>query len=515
MQQWDAISHNQATHPSDDQLVLFFDPVLPSDALERLAAHIDSCRECAIRLEQLEPALSQYRRCLDAMHAGIGRPGRKDAELWAEMERLEANRGVRRSKAWRVSLASGIAAALVAAGVFLFFPAGRDSELRAETLLARAATVTAQSRSNHRLRVRTRTVSFVRPAVRYSETAEESAIGEHFVAAHYDWRDPLNPQSYSKWRNRLKRKTSKISESRNERTGQFDQRIETTTQDGMLLDASLVLDANLVPTGGWFRFADQEWVEITAVPEAATDPAPVLRESPAPERGTASESAPSRSSLAESELLERDLEVRLAIDELHTGTSEPIEVTTEPAGEIVVTTYRLAPERLKELQASLKKIDGVTLRAADEATPMADHSDGLPRASQDVSFEAHYLAELASRFDPVGTMLSAASQAKLRALQTSHATQLMSDLTTLRHELEQEHFDFGDRSPVQPAGTETRALADSAAAVDRLITELYSGAEIDGDPAALRRDLAADFARLERLADGYSRRLEQTQKDVR
>jgi hypothetical protein len=513
MQPWDAITDKEATHPSDDQLASFFDPALPPEALEALASHIDSCRECELRFDQIEPALSQYRRCQEAVHARIERPARRDAELWAEMERLEANRVVRRSKAWRFAWAGAIAAALVV-GMFLFFPAGRGSELRAETLLARAATATAQSRSNHQLRIRTRTVSFVRPAVRHGETAEETAIGQHFAAAHYDWRDPLNPQSYSNWRNGLKRKTSKISARRDERTGQLDQRIETTTQDGPLVDASLVLDTNLVPVGGWFRFADQEWVEISAVPEAAPEPTPEAANDAAPVvRET-------RSSLEERDLLERDLTVRLAIDALHPGASEPIEVTAEPAREILVTTYRLAPERLKELEASLKKIDGVTLRAVDQASPIADHTDGLPRASQEVSFEAHYLAELASRFDPVVTMLnvtmlSAASQAKLLALETRHAAQLTSDLTTLRHELEQERFDFADRSPAEPSGAETRVLADSAAAVDRLVTELYSGAEIAGDPATLRRDLALNFARLEHLADGYSRRLDQAQAQVR
>lgn len=513
MQPWDEITHNEATHPTSDQLASFFDPTLGPEVLEALAAHIDGCPECEIRLEQIEPTLSQYRLCLDDMHACIKRPSRKDAELWAEMERLEANRALRRSARWRFAWAGGLVAVLVA-GVVLLFPAGRGSELRAEALLARAATVAAQSGSNYRLRVRTRTASFVRPAVRHSETAEETAVGERFVVAHYDWRDPLNPRSYSNWRNRLKRKTSKVSASRDERTGQLDQRIETRTQDGVLLDASLVLDANLAPVGASFQFADREWVEITAIPEVAPSPSPVVRQAPAEHREV-NESAPSRSSFATRDLLERDLDVRLTIDALHASASEPIEVTPGPAGEINVIAYGLAPQRLKQLQASLEKIDGVKLRATDETTPIADQSDGLPRASQDVSFEAHYLAELANRFDSVVTMLSAVNRAKLLALQTSHAAQLMSDLQTLRQELEQEHFDFADSSPADPAPAETRALADGAAVVDRLITELYSGAAIDGDPAALRRDLAVDFARLERLADEYSRRLEQAQKDVR
>ena len=137
--------------------------------------------------------------------------------------------------------------------------------MRAETLLSRAATSGGQITRPSHLRIRTRTVSFVRPAAirgELSEDKEEAAIREHFAAAHYDWQEPLSVQSYSNWRHSLTQKTSKVSPVRDERTGQPEQRIETTTIGGELQSASLSLDASLAPVSGLFRFADQEWVEI-------------------------------------------------------------------------------------------------------------------------------------------------------------------------------------------------------------------------------------------------------------
>ena len=151
-------------------------------------------------------------------------------------------------------------------------------------------------------------------------------------------------------------------------------------------------------------------------------------------------------------------------------------------------------------------MEGVRLDAVDQAAGIADRSadrsDGILRSSQDVSFQAHYLAELAARFDAAGATLAGSSQAELKTMKLRHANELVAGLTALRRDLEKERLDLGHISP-QAAESDARSLADSASAVDRLVTELYSGADIDGDRMAMERELAASFLRLESLAKGY------------
>jgi hypothetical protein len=480
------------THPDDAQLAAFLDPAVGTEALEALAAHLDLCPQCVARLERIEPAFSQSRLCLKAVHSRIARSPRRDEDLWAKMERLESGRSIHRPVwrlAWRLAWTSGIAAALIALAI-LVLPGGRGSELRAETLLAQVDAATGQTTVNRRLLIRTRTASFVRSPDRHpGDTAEEKAVRARFIAAHYDWRDPLGPRSYAGWRHSLKHKTSKVFAS-----GQTEQCIETTTSEGTLVDASLTLDAKLVPVKGSFRFADQEYVEITPVPDP--DPAPNVPSAKVPE------SAP-RLSLAE-----RQLEVSLAIDSLHVGAGEPIEVAVEPSGSILVTTYHLTDAQQMALQSNLDKIPGVTLRAASGAGPavspqLPDRSDSILHLSQDVSFEAHALAELAKRFDSVETTLNPAGSRSLRALRKKHAAELIHDLGILQREL---NLTDGAAPAI---GSQVQDLAACASNLDRLISELYAGSVPDSEQAEMKRQLQSEFTRLHSLASAYSKSLEQ------
>ncbi len=98
----------------------------------------------------------------------------------------------------RFAWLSGVAAAAIVVAFLL--PWGRQSEIRADTLLARAATSAVHNARPSRLRIRTRRTSFVRPAALRGAAAsgrDEAAIEERFVAAHYDWQEPLSVQSYT------------------------------------------------------------------------------------------------------------------------------------------------------------------------------------------------------------------------------------------------------------------------------------------------------------------------------
>ena len=512
-------------HPGDSQLASFLDPDLGPKELERLAAHLDICPVCEARLEKMEPAFSQYRRCLGEVHARVPRsdldPRTRDPwakELWTKMEGLEASRSTRRIVTMRFAWLSGAVAAAIVVAFLL--PWGRQSEIRADTLLARAATLAAQARRPGHLRIRTRTASFVRPATVRGEVyaaREEASIRDHFIAAHYDWQDPLSAQSYSDWRHSLKQKTSTVSPDRDERTGQPEQRIETTTIGGELLDASLSLDASLAPVSGMFRFADQEWVEITIAPDPAPSrPSTVLAGAPAanPQPETVSSGA---GAVASSEpVAMRELSVRLAIDALNPGANNPIEVNVEPGGAIVVTTYGLGSELEKQLRVSLEPIQGVTLRSAEsskqqDAPPRpVDQAERILRASQDASYEAHFLAVIASRFQPdAEASLTPAARIRLLDLRKKHCDRMVRDLAELKGELEKERSGFRPMA-VDSAGGPVQRMAQSATAVDRLITMLFAGKAAEGLQAESWRELETQFGTLQSLAGAYSGELDRS-----
>jgi hypothetical protein len=356
---------------------------------------------------------------------------------------------------------------------------------------------------------------FVRPAAVRGGAAsgrEEAAIQERFVAAHYDWQEPLSVQSYTNWRRSLKQKTSKVLPDRDERTGQPEQRVETTTIGGELLDASLSLDASLAPVSGLFRFADQEWVEITIAPDPIPSRSSVVLAgtpvaSPQPE---AVSSPASGKGLSES-VATRELSVRLAIDALNLGASNPIEVNVEPVGGITVTTYGLAPELEKQLHAGLEPIQGVTLRSAESgkqqgtAPRPVDQADRILRASQDASYEAHFLAVIANRFpSDAEASLSAAGKTQLLDLRKKHSDHLVRDLAELRSELEKERSGFRPASVDLSIGGQVQRMAQSATAVDRLITMLFAGKIAEGAQAESWRELETQFGMLQSLAGAYS-----------
>jgi hypothetical protein len=501
-------------HPGDEELAAFGDPALGPDALERLAIHLDCCPTCQARLERMEPALSQFSRCLDLVHSQV--PWERNAEfeipnvtqvdVTQVNERQETGAKRPRFTAWPWVWAGGIAAVATVC-VVVFSWIGRTADQRAEALLAQASALPSHKTPSHRLRVRTQTALYVRGV---PEEKEIPLVRARFDEANYDWRDPLSAQSYSAWRRTLKRKTSKVSATE----GQPQQRIETSTDEGTLRIASLTFDEKLAPVSGLFQFSDREWVEITAMPDVDPTPDLVPAPVPAPSAAGTSENVP-REPLAE-----RELDVRLAINVLHTGASEPIEVSTS-SGDILVTTYHLTSDQERKLAVSLKEISGVTLRALDgngdanaeqKQARSSDRTEMLLETSQDVSFEAHSLAELADRFQPtVEAALSETAKRKLWNLRLSHVREMNRDLTKLEQRLREASTVF--RLAPADAASEPEALpqnlASSASAVDRLIITLYAADDSKSAHATIWPQIVSEFARLRSFARDYSHSIEE------
>jgi hypothetical protein len=136
-------------------------------------------------------------------------------------------------------------------------------------------------------------------------------------------------------------------------------------------------------------------------------------------------------------------------------------------------------------------------------------------ASQDISFEAHLLAELAGRFEPsTETQLTAPRKAKLWELRMKHAAELKRDLAGLRRELERQHPDFRPGPSDAADGPQIQRMAESATVADRLVTVLYEGAAPEAEQAAAWRQLAAELGNLQVLAANYGRYVEQHRKEL-
>jgi hypothetical protein len=119
-----------------------------------------------------------------------------------------------------------------------------------------------------------------------SRTAEEDTVRAEFAAAHYDWEDPLNPKSFLDWRRTLPRKSDDVAVENDSATqAPKDYAIRTHTADCVLREASLTVGASdLLPKRGKFIFEDGEWVEVTAIPEEATEVAAAVMTIPPPLR---------------------------------------------------------------------------------------------------------------------------------------------------------------------------------------------------------------------------------------
>src|SRR5260370_24324139 len=133
--------------------------------------------------------------------------------------------------------------------------------------LLRKAAVAAETRIEkpHRLQIRTRDHRLTRLAGSDRKLAATSADADAlnsvhalFVAANYDWNNPLSARAYEAWRNQLRDKQDQVTEDR-----EFYQ-VRTDSGSGELAEATLKLRTqDLRPVGGRFEFRDREWVEIS------------------------------------------------------------------------------------------------------------------------------------------------------------------------------------------------------------------------------------------------------------
>jgi hypothetical protein len=330
----------------------FLEGNLGAEDIGRLVDHLDACRKCSERLESFEPALVEYQQFRALVAPRLPRPARPWAVLSRELERQTGGtapvllRGPFRAP-WRPLLAAAFAAGLIV-GALWMWPRQKGQDVEQVLAAARQSGPAPGSR----LRVETASGVFVRPAILIGtgvRAGGSDSLRTRFVAARYDWDNPLSAGSYARWRDSLARRSDYLTATDGGTT------IHTATEDSTLREAELTLaGGDLTPLAGRFEFEDEQWVAISVLPES-TDGAVSAPAAPQP-------AAPVLPQAPEPPLVERELRVRLAIDRLSAEAGLPVTVEVQADGRIVVTPYGLAPDLGRQLQASLAGIPNVTLR---------------------------------------------------------------------------------------------------------------------------------------------------------
>jgi hypothetical protein len=339
--------------------------------------------------------------------------------------------------------------------------------------------------------VRTAKGSFVRPAVLTGKSAAD-AVGARFQTAHYDWNDPLGPASYEKWRDGLKKKKISVTEN----SGQAY--IKTDTSEGELVEASLTIaENNMRVIAGRFEFADQQWVEIAALPDVAESPVAAIP-APAPVPARQTEAEPSLR-FAQT-LPERELHAWALIDRLNLGAGAPVSVDARQE-RIVVTAYGLDPAQEQQLRDGLAGIEGVTLEVANAGdTARAAHAvDSAINTSEEIVARAHFLDQLQNQFPAATEEAFGLADRRMLWEMRSRCLSLMGlNLEALRSKLGNNWKPSG--AAVSPA---TRELVESATLVDQLVTNLF--ATSNDTPA--RDRLTEEFNKLRAISLEYARKL--------
>lgn len=533
------------THPDEGLLLRYLDGEAPARKMRQVKRHLEACWDCRTAVEEFERAIGacvHYRKNVLATHlpappapwADLSREfDRMDAEVAAHSFSARLTRWLMPTPAMRWML-SGAAIIALAAGLYYQFH--ETPSVQAASLLKRAV-VAAQAHPGpaRRIQVRTRTARYVlhRDVV--------PALAAMFVAAHYNFDDPLSAKSFGDWRGTLPSSQDEVRTVADPvEPGKSCFEIRTIAVAGELATASLMLrTSDLVPVQGRFEFRNQEWVELTDFTDAsATEggtPATTRLEAPVrrtePSRSAA---VPSGSSASISE----ELRVLAALHDLGADLGDPLEVKLAE-GRVLVSGIGISSERQRQIHEKLDSIPGVTLQFGSAEAGSDASAGGPPQTVAEppknsklesrlekqlggrFEFErfsgqmldwteaamsrAYALRALAQRF-PAGSEagMAAPDRQLLDDLVRDHAAQFSAKVDALHRALAPVLVSLGG-APAQGRPANRHASWQSAAEdavstghhVDLLLSQLFGMAPQAGNAQTLPSDLLAALADLQ------------------
>jgi hypothetical protein len=357
------------THPEEGLLLRYLDGEAPGRKMRQVRRHLEACWECRTAAEELEHTVARcvhYRKNVLAAH--LPAPPAPWADLSREFDRIDAEAAATsfsmRLTSWLMPTPairwalSGAAIIALAAGLYYQFH--ETPSVQAASLLKRAV-VAAQAHTapHRRIQVRTRTAKYI-----LNQGPAIPAVAAMFVAAHYNFNDPLSARAFGDWRASLSGKQDEVRTVADPlEPGKACYEIKTIAAAGELATASLMLrTTDLAPVEGRFEFRNQEWVELTDFTEvsATEGGTPATTRLEAPMRRTEpsrSAAVPSGSSASVSE----ELRVLAALHEIGADLGDPVEVKLAD-GRVLVSGVGIPAPRQREIQDKLESIPGVTVQ---------------------------------------------------------------------------------------------------------------------------------------------------------
>ncbi|HEY6392671.1 MAG TPA: hypothetical protein VIX89_15435, partial [Bryobacteraceae bacterium] len=416
--------------------------------------------------------------------------------------------------------------------------------------LLRKAVLAAETRVEkpRRLQIRTKDHSLTRLAGPGRKLASASADAEAlnsvqalFVAANYDWNNPLSAKSYEAWRSQLRDKQDQVSEDRE------SYRVRTDSASSELTEATLKLRTqDLRPVEGRFEFRNREWVEITELADDGVPPSEIAASASHSADGrlkTTPDVTPDSNPSTSNTFATAGDELRAvaALHQVGADLGDPVEISRN-GNEVVVSGVGIDPARQREIHDALNSQPHVVVRFADSTSPSArpSRASNDSPASADVqqlqnriatqvggraNFEqlasqvldlsepmmsrAYALRRLAELFPPeVEAQLSVQDRQILRRLQQEHTAALRQQAAELNRMLKPVlPSSGGTRGGVltgawQPA---TEDLFQTARRVEKLLAVMFAAAPGESADDQVPAQLLSNLTELRAKLEGYDR----------
>ncbi len=542
-------------HPDEEQLLRYADGELPSRAAGEVRSHLEACWQCRAQLEELHETVTQcvgYRKNVLQRH--LPQPPAPWVDIYRRFDEIDIAFAqpslltriarvfewpVHNTKKW-----APVAVALLVVFLLLYRYRVTPSVQAAELL--RKAIVAADTRpvKPHRIQIRTQAHQFTRVTGTErkltADSSELNSLQAMFVAAKYDWDDPLSAKSFQAWRDQLPAKQDRVIEE------QDAYRIRTDAASGELKEATLKLRTpDLQPVEGRFEFRNRDWVEITALADEVLSP---IAASPETHAGVpaVSPNSPAPIANAPEATIGDELRVMAALHGVGADLGDPVEVS-RTGSEILVTGAGIAPQRQQEIQSALNAQAHVTVRfsesaparvrpegASPDSQPGADLRQLQSRVAEQVGGRANFeqlasqvldlsepmmarayaLRRLAERF-PAGaeSQMSAQDRQLLRQLQREHTAALRQRVAEIDRVLKPVLASMRGAGNAAPGGAlssnawqpATEELFQSARRVEKLLAVMFGAATAESAEDQLPVQLLSSLAQLRAKVEGYER----------
>jgi len=546
-------------HPEEEAMLKYADGELSGRDSGEIRSHLESCWECRAAFEELQNTVSQcvsYRKNVLQRH--LPPPPtpwtdiyRRFAEIDAEVAPPGFLDRVEQVLRWPVHNAKKWAPVAIALMIVwgLYSRFHTTPSVQAAALL-RKAVLAADTRVEkpRRLQIRTKDHRLTRLAGPDRKLASASADADAlnsvqalFVAANYDWNNPLSAKSYETWRSQLRDKQDQVTEDRE------SYRVRTDSGSSELAEATLKLRTrDLRPVEGRFEFRNREWVEITELADDTAAPAEIAAQSrPMSGQAHATPEATPDSAVPSSAsgfaTAGDELRAMAALHQVGADLGDPVEVS-RTASEVVVSGVGIDPARQREIQNALNAQPHVIVRfsesAQSSARPSRASTDTAPSAdaqqlqnriaaqvggranfeqlasqvldlSEPMMSRAYALRRLAELFPPdVEAQLSSQDRQLLRHLQQEHTAALRQQAAELNRMLKPVLPSAGGThggvltGAWQPA---TEDLFQTARRLEKLLAVMFAAAPGESADDQVPAQLLSNLTQLRAKLEGYDR----------